>query len=195
MSNDENLSTKDKLLVAGIDLIAQKGYNGVTTQEIATAAGLSEKTLFRHFGSKQNLLETAYERFNYGEDIKKLFNAKLIWVLEPDLFLISRTFHEIMNRKRKMIIISFKEEGNLPGFSDRANKYPQQLMNVLTDYFTVMMEKGKIIQTNPELQAMSFMSMHFGAFMISEKNKHFLSGSLEAFITQSVQTFTRALTP
>jgi AcrR family transcriptional regulator len=61
------LSNNDKLLLAAIDLIAEKGYNGTSTQEIANEAGLSEKTLFRHFGSKQNLLEMAFNRFHYTE--------------------------------------------------------------------------------------------------------------------------------
>lgn len=68
MSEDSSISNSDKLLLAAIDLIASKGYKGVTTQEIAAAAGFSEKTLFRHFGSKQNLLEAAFDRFHYAEE-------------------------------------------------------------------------------------------------------------------------------
>ena len=60
-------------MLAAIDLIADKGYNGVSTQEIAGTAGLSEKTLFRRFGSKQNLLEMAFDRYHYAEEMTKLF--------------------------------------------------------------------------------------------------------------------------
>ncbi len=64
MNSSKNMSSKDKLMVAAIDLIAKKGYKGVTTEEIAIVAGLSKETLFRHFGSKQNLLKTAVDRFH-----------------------------------------------------------------------------------------------------------------------------------
>lgn len=196
MGSSNNLSSDDKLLLAAIDLIAEKGYNGVSTKEIAAAAGLSEKTLFRHFGSKQNLLETAFDRFHYTEEMKKLFNEKLVWDLHADLLLISRTYHEIMNRNRKMIQISIKEEGNLPGFRERTQKHPQQLMEILTNYFTAMSEKGKLIRTNPELQAFSFMMMNFGAFMNNlDADANFPTVSMEAFIMESVQIFARALTP
>ncbi|MCP3739709.1 TetR/AcrR family transcriptional regulator [Rossellomorea sp. BNER] len=196
MSSSKNLSSKDKLLMAAIDLIATKGYNGVSTNEIAVAAGLSEKTLFRQFGSKQNLLESAFDRFHYIEEMKKLFNEKLMWDLKTDLLLISRKYHEIMNRNRKMIQISIKEEGNMPGFRERTQQHPQQLMEILTDYFTVMSQKGKLIQTNPEVQALSFMMLNFGAFMNDlESNANFPTVSLEDFISESVQIFTRALTP
>lgn len=196
MSISNNLSNDDKLLLAAIDLMAKKGYNGVSTQEIATAAGLSEKTLFRRFGSKQNLLETAFDRFHYAEEITNLFNEKLVWDLQTDLLLISRTYHEIMNRNRKMIMISIKEEGNLPGFRERTQKHPRQLLEILTNYFRVMYEKGKLIRTDSELQALSFMMLNFGAFMNNlDSNDNFPTVSLESFIMESVQTFTRALTP
>jgi AcrR family transcriptional regulator len=194
--SSNNLSNDDKLLLAAIDLIAEKGYNGTSTQEIATEAGLSEKTLFRRFGSKQNLLEMAFNRFHYTEEMTKLFNEKLVWDLHSDLLLISRTYHEIMNYNRKMIMISIKEEGNLPGFRERTQKHPQQLLDILTNYFSAMYEKGKLIQTDPELQALSFIMMNFGAFMNNlDANNNFPTVSLEAFIMESVQTFTRALTP
>ncbi|MGM1035093.1 MAG: TetR/AcrR family transcriptional regulator [Bacillota bacterium] len=197
MSSSNKLSTDDKLLLAAIDLISEKGYNGVSTQEIAGSAGFSEKTLFRRFGSKQNLLETAFDRYHYAEEMTKLFNEKqIVWDLHSDLQLISRTYHEIMNRNRKMIMISIKEEGNLPGFREKTQKHPRQLLEILTNYFNTMHEKGKLISTDPELQALSFMMMNFGAFMNNlDADENYPTVSLEAFIMESVQTFTRALTP
>lgn len=173
LRNNSTLSTSDKLLLAAIDLIASKGYKGVTTQEIAATAGLSEKTLFRQFGSKQNLLEAAFDRFHYAEEMTKLFNEKLIWDLQTDLLLISRTYHEIMNRNRKMIMISIKEIDNLPGFHERTIKHPRQFMEILSNYFKVMFEKGKLIDTNPELQAYSFISMNYGTFLNNLDNGKF----------------------
>ncbi|MEW5593173.1 TetR/AcrR family transcriptional regulator [Peribacillus frigoritolerans] len=197
MSSSNKLSTDDKLLLAAIDLISEKGYNGVSTQEIAGSAGFSEKTLFRRFGSKQNLLETAFDRYHYAEEMTKLFNEEqIVWDLHSDLQLISRTYHEIMNRNRKMIMISIKEEGNLPGFREKTQKHPRQLLGILTNYFNTMHEKGKLIPTDPELQALSFMMMNFGAFMNNlDADENYPTVSLEAFIMESVQTFTRALTP
>lgn len=197
MSIHYELDSQDKLLLAAIDLIAEKGYNGVSTKEIAAAAGLSEKTLFRHFGSKQNLLERAFDRFHYGEEMTKLFNEKLVWDLHADLLLISRTYHEHMNRNRKMIMISIKEAGNLPGFREITQKHPRQLLEILTNYFKVMSENGKLVDSNRELHALSFMMMNFGAFMnnLEAKANYFPNVSLEAFIEDSVEIFTRALTP
>lgn len=194
ISNEQ--SSGDKLLSAAIDLMAEKGYNGVTTKEIAAAAGLNEVTLFRHFGSKQNLLEAAFNRFHYSEEMKMLFSEKLVWDLQADLLLISRSYHATMNRNRKMFQIALKEGSGLSGFRERANRHPQQLKELLMDYFTTMSEKGKAIRTNQELQALSFMWMNYGAFISNlNADESFPAVSLEAFIEESVRLFARALTP
>ncbi|KQL44168.1 transcriptional regulator [Brevibacillus choshinensis] len=196
MSSNDKISSSDRLLLAAIDLVAERGYNGVTTQEIATAAGLSEKTLFRHFGSKQNLLASAFDRFHYTEEMKQLFSEKLVWELHADLLLISRMYHDIMNRNRKMIMISIKEDRNLPGFRTRTQKHPQQLMEILTNYFTVMSEKGKLLPTNPKLQAFTFLMLNFGIFMNNlEAEGNFPDITLNEVVEESVGIFARALTP
>lgn len=196
MSSQDKASSSDRLLLAAIDLVSERGYNGVTTQEIATAAGLSEKTLFRHFGSKQNLLEAAFDRFHYTEEMKKLFSEKLTFDLHADLLLISRMYHGIMNRNRKMIMISIKEEGSLPGFRERTQKHPQQLMEILTHYFTDMAEKGKLLPTNPKLQAFTFLMLNFGIFMNNlEAEGNFPDMTLEEVLQESVVIFARALAP
>jgi AcrR family transcriptional regulator len=45
---------------AGMDLFARRGYDNVTVQDIADAAGIGRRTFFRHFRSKEELLQ-AYD--------------------------------------------------------------------------------------------------------------------------------------
>ncbi|MDF2651124.1 MAG: transcriptional regulator [Paenibacillus sp.] len=187
--------TAEKLLRAAIDLISEKGYHGVTTQEIASAADLSEKTLFRHFGSKQNLLESALERFQYAEEMRILFNDQLVWELEIDLLAISRKYHDIMNRDRKLIQIALKDEVHIPGFKERRLQHPRQLLTLLTNYFTTMSEKGKIACTNPTMQAFTFMMAQYGAFINDlDAGKNYPDISLEQFIQENVKIFARSQT-
>lgn len=192
-----DLSTSDKLLSAAIDLMAEKGYHATTTKEIAAAAGVNEVTLFRHFGSKQKLLEAAFDRYHYGDEMTKLFKEKLEGELHPDLLLISRTYHTIMTRNRKMIMIGIREAGSIPGVDEQASRYPQKLKQLLTEYFTAMQQVGKIREdVNPELQALSFMWMNYGAFVTGMSTGGVQPGiSMDEFIEESVLTFVRALTP
>ena len=55
------LSKKDtlkqqKIVENAIRLFAEKGYANTSTNEIAKAAGVAEATIFRHYGTKENLL-------------------------------------------------------------------------------------------------------------------------------------------
>ncbi|MCC3374427.1 TetR/AcrR family transcriptional regulator [Cohnella sp. REN36] len=194
--DQSHLGTSDRLLFAAIDLISERGYNGVTTQQIAEAAGVSEKTLFRHFGAKQKLLEAAFDRFHYGPEMKKLFGERLVWELEADLLTVCRTYHETMNRNRKVVQISQKDEVILPGYKERTHQHPLQLLEFLTNYFVEMGERGKMIRTDPKLAAFTFMMSHFGAFINDlEAGNHYPGIRLEPFMQESVRLFARALTP
>ena len=53
------MSVRDQLLHAAARIYAESGYRGATTRRIATAAGVNEITLFRHFGSKDALIREA----------------------------------------------------------------------------------------------------------------------------------------
>lgn len=87
MSNYQ--STSEKLLLAAIELMSEKGYDGTTTKEIARSAGVNELTLFRHFGTKQKLIEAAFNRYHYAEEMTQLFNEGLKGELHSDLLTIS----------------------------------------------------------------------------------------------------------
>ncbi|WP_159884620.1 TetR/AcrR family transcriptional regulator [Paenibacillus puerhi] len=185
----------EKLLRAAIDLISEKGYHGVTTEEIASSAELSEKTLFRHFGSKQNLLEAALERFQYAEEMRVLFNEQIVWELEVDLLAISKKYHDIMNRDRKLILIALKDEVHIPGFKERRLQHPRQLLTYLTDYFITMSEKGKIVCPNPTMQAFTFLMAQYGAFINDlEAGNNYPGISLDQFIQENVNIFVQSLT-
>lgn len=191
----DTVNNKDKLMRTAIDLMAEKGYQGVSTKEIASAAGVSEMTLFRNFGTKHHLLELAIDSFHYSGEMKELFSEKLVWELREDLLAISRSYHEIMNRNKKMVLIVLRS-AELSDLRDMSHKHPQQLQEMLTAYFTEMRNRGKLKPTNPEAQAITFMWMNYGAFMSRLHNGDSITGvSHEEFVESSIHLFVEALTP
>lgn len=192
-----NPTTREKILLAAINLMAEKGYDSTTTKEIAQEAKVNEVTLFRHFGTKEKLLEAAFNQFHYGNEMTTLFNEGLKGILHEDLLLISRTYHKIMNRNSKLISIALKGSSTLPdSVLQEASRNPKQLKNLLADYLTTMSLQGKVVSSNPEIQALSFMWMNYGAFISRLNAKEAVSEhTLDEFIEESVRLFTKALSP
>lgn len=189
------MDNRTKLMQAAIDLMAERGYRGVSTKEIAAAAGVSEMTLFRNFGSKQTLLDKAVENYHYSVEMTQLFNEKVIWDLRADLLIISQMYHEIMDRNRKLFLIVLKDE-ELADIRVTAQKHPRTLLELLTRYFTEMQSKGRMIDTDAETQAITFMWMNYGAFMSQLLGASSITGiTMQGFIGSSVDLFVRALTP
>jgi len=57
---------RERIAAAATRLLARDGYAGVRTRDIAAAAGVSEGTVYHHFGSKQGVLVAVAERYGRG---------------------------------------------------------------------------------------------------------------------------------
>jgi AcrR family transcriptional regulator len=54
--------TREALIEAARPLFAERGYAGVSTEEIVRAAGVTRGALYHHFDGKKDLFEAVYER-------------------------------------------------------------------------------------------------------------------------------------
>ena len=57
--HDDQDPTRRRILDAALDVFAASGTRAATTRRIAELAGVNEVTLFRHFGTKGELLDSA----------------------------------------------------------------------------------------------------------------------------------------
>lgn len=95
---------QQKIIETAIKMFAEKGYANTSTSEIAKAAGVAEGTIFRHYGTKDNLLlsvilpflkealpemaenvfkEVLTEQTHHFEDfLKGLFKNRIEFVIE-----------------------------------------------------------------------------------------------------------------
>ena len=56
--------TKERILETALELFAQNGYLGTSMNDIAGRLGFTKATLYKHYTSKQEILESIVERMN-----------------------------------------------------------------------------------------------------------------------------------
>ena len=54
--DDRRSRTRERLSAAALELFEERGYDGTTVAQIASRAGVTEMTFFRHFSSKADVL-------------------------------------------------------------------------------------------------------------------------------------------
>lgn len=89
---------KTQILNAALVLFAKEGYRSTSTSKVAKLAGVSEGLIFRHFESKNGLLEAI---IHLGEQKSKELYADI--VLEPDP-------EELLRKYLEMIIRTSQDE-------------------------------------------------------------------------------------
>jgi len=52
---------RERIVVAGVDLFTEQGYDATTVAQIAERAGITKSTFFRHFPDKRELLAAGQE--------------------------------------------------------------------------------------------------------------------------------------
>ena len=58
------LPTKEGLIIAAIEVISERGLQGLTTKEVAKRQGISESTIFKHYKTKSELLLAVLDHFS-----------------------------------------------------------------------------------------------------------------------------------
>ena len=60
--------TKARILEAALALFAQNGYLGTSMSDIARQLGITKAALYKHYASKQDILDRIVERMNEMDD-------------------------------------------------------------------------------------------------------------------------------
>jgi AcrR family transcriptional regulator len=79
---DQGHESVERILVAATLLFAERGYHGVSTREIAQAAGLNIATVNYHLGSKLELYRAVFERIYHQE---RAVVAAFVNDIEPEV--------------------------------------------------------------------------------------------------------------
>jgi len=84
------MNTRFRIRAAAVALFREHGFNNVTTDQIASEVGVTQRTLFRHFGTKDAIL---FDNDSLVEFFDEALNARL--AQHPSLEAIRLAFRDI----------------------------------------------------------------------------------------------------
>jgi AcrR family transcriptional regulator len=158
--NSSPTDTRSKIIQAASNLFAERGYAGTTTRSIAERADVNEVTLFRHFGTKENLAREIMSQYG-GQAIAEKLSHHLTGDYRQDLLLIGKTLLQVMHDRNDAMRMAICEAGNFPEFREVVADNPRQLRMMLARYFESLMDNHQIRSGHPELLAQAFLGMFF----------------------------------
>ncbi len=119
------MDMREKLLHAAARVYARTGFRGATTRLIAQEADVNEITLFRHFGSKEALIQAALAHIGLGVGLVTLPTEPKdperelgVWALahfthfHEQRSLVRRVLGEVDERPEIMALVNEKPDGS-----------------------------------------------------------------------------------
>ena len=129
-------ATRQKLLRSALDLYTTVGFRGTTTPAIASRAGVAEGTIYRHFTSKEHLLNEVYrgaQKWATGV-IKEVEEQAQGARAAERLQRVARRFFEAAERdpaSLRMLLYSSSEKGLDDKSRDASREFREGLQQIV----------------------------------------------------------------
>ncbi|CAG0949266.1 TetR/AcrR family transcriptional regulator [Geobacter sp.] len=161
--------TRERILDTAIGLFSTKGYSGATTREIAQQAGVAEVTLFRHFTSKEKLLEAVISHYSAIPGLKSFLPKALEMPYEEALVGMADMFLDTLVQIKDWIRVMHAEVQRSPDkFIAIYHSFLDELLEIFASYFRELQKRGVLRNFDPDLGARVFHSMFYCFFNMEE---------------------------
>ena len=164
-----SMNRKEEIVLVTLELAAEKGLANVSMSMIADKIGIKKPSLYKHFASKEEIVEAMYEYLR--RQAKEKANIKPI---DYSTFFEGKTVYEIlqsvvrgyiqMNHQEKMLNfykVIYSERSLNPMAAKIVAEETDKMM-IATKQLFYAMEVHKLLHfTNPDMSAVSFaMTIH-----------------------------------
>ena len=154
--------TKERILMAALDMFSKKGYEGTNIRELAASLGLVKSGIYKHFESKEAIWNALLDRMiaYYGErfgsperlppvpDSPEGFVAMTLRMAD-----LTIRDEQIVKTRKVLTLEQYRDERA----RDLATKhFLTGLTEMFTRIFSGMMEKGLIRRDDPEMLAFAY---------------------------------------
>jgi len=162
----DSTDTKQKIIQAAIKMASKHGYAGATTRAIAEEAGVNEVTIFRLFGTKENLFTESIELFG-GPAIVPKIGSQFTGILREDLITAGTAFYSLIQERRSLLRLALCESASIPNVAEKLARNPQVFRKFLAQYLQSQIDTGNVKAENAEAMAQAFLGM-FLTYVISK---------------------------
>jgi AcrR family transcriptional regulator len=158
---------REQIIEVAVRLFSQKGFRGATTKEIASAAGVNEAIIFRHFATKSDLYAAIIDRKANSAGMKALRSALAEAMDQSDDRQVFETlalhlieFHERDDTAMRLLLYSALEGHELAEMITR--NYILKTHQQLAEYVKKRMADGVFRRVDPMVAVRGFMGMVIG---------------------------------
>lgn len=138
-------SKREQLIQAALELFSRKGYHAVGIDAISERAGVTKKTLYHHFKSKEELILAALRYYDerYRNEFMRLVEAK---TESPTgrLLAVFDVVEEWFNRKNFSGCLLVGAMGEYPEEGTPIRRICQESKGLIREYIKSLAEKAKL---------------------------------------------------
>lgn len=161
--------TKRRIFESAVTLFSRLSYETVTLKDVAEAVGIAQSAIYRHFSSKQELLDTIYEYFSHYFIADRPTIGELLSQIEHGSLsdLINGCTYAFREEHRELMISCMRIIFQRMSIDERASRIFRELMlesglSFAQQYFEKAIELGRLPQTDAYmLSVMCNMTMNF----------------------------------
>ena len=147
---------KEALLLAGIDLFAEKGYASTSVREIVSAAGVSKPVLYYYFQSKEGLFRAILDSAAQEQEvILEEALQKPGTALERIVHLYRRLYKALMENLQLFKMINhlfFGPPQGAPGYD--IERFHRRMAEVIRKIYLGGLRQGELRDVDPEEAAL-----------------------------------------
>ncbi|GEM45970.1 TetR/AcrR family transcriptional regulator [Deinococcus cellulosilyticus] len=176
--------TKHILLDIARELFAEQGYRVTTLEQIAARAGITKPAVYRHYSSKQAILEALLKQADQQE--QEIFTEDTSLPLRDRLIQVAHLYTGGFNPLMAVITGASDKREQVAEAEMHARKHMRQTLARLTGLFEREIQQGSV-QGDPQILAVMFSSVIHGSQMHLSRNpilqeKQILEASIDVFL-------------
>ncbi len=153
--------THYRILQAALDEFSHNGYKGSSTRVIADRAGVNEVTLFRHFGSKLELLRAAVEDAVQRLQVPSEIDTYLSMSFREGFGKFISDYLMQLSTQSDILMLGFAESFTHPQVAEVLKRFMWKIRSVLLEYFTELHRLGRMREADlPVLTQMVMALIH-----------------------------------